>query len=76
MRYLIMEGQFPSMDHLPARVSREEAQGEVERMNKIVEKNNERYVREIAATTDDKLTRGYSFLIRRDDRNFSVKEIQ
>lgn len=61
MRYLIMEGEFPSMTHLPARETRDEAQKECDRMNKIVVERNESYERH---SRDLK-----------DDRKFSVKEI-
>lgn len=33
MRYLIMDGSHVSMDHLPARATRDEAQEVVERVN-------------------------------------------
>jgi len=58
------------MDHLPARVTREEAQQECDRMNEIVKKNNERHIQNQGSNQ-----RGHSFLNMKDDRVFGLKEI-
>ena len=40
--YVIMKGRFVSQDHLPAKVDREEAYREVERLEQLRKKNNEK----------------------------------
>lgn len=78
-RFLIVEDEHgtPCMALLPARDSREEAQKEVDRMNKIVHKNNldyEQFRQKIKSGA--KLSHGEVFLHSQDKRKFFVKEIE